>query len=206
MRRHRRAFHRLGGGAIKRTVRFAKKRVETGWGRFEEADLLPNSLGVSKTDSLFTKVHRRAYDEDPDRVGTFGKPDNIVIEGGRITIVEEAKMWSKRDFRELANLAKTKPDRFIDTGLPPRDDGRQRRYIQFKKHKTAVEYLLANLDKFPDAKKYGITRADSEVVYMLKVPKWAPDEELGLMRRVFEEELNIKVEIRKIEWGGKRNG
>ncbi|GAA5344017.1 hypothetical protein [Planifilum fimeticola] len=41
---------------------------------------------------------------------------------------------------------------------------------------------------------------------MLKVPKWAPDEELGLMRRVFEEELNIKVEIRKIEWGGKRNG
>ena len=41
---------------------------------------------------------------------------------------------------------------------------------------------------------------------MLKVPKWAPDEELKLMRTVFEEELNIKVEIRKIEWGGKRNG
>ena len=41
---------------------------------------------------------------------------------------------------------------------------------------------------------------------MLKVPKWASDEELELMRKVFEEELNIKVEIRKIEWGGKRNG
>jgi hypothetical protein len=41
---------------------------------------------------------------------------------------------------------------------------------------------------------------------MLKVPKWAPDEELELMRKVFEEKLNIKVEIRKIEWGGKRNG
>jgi len=44
------------------------------------------------------------------------------------------------------------------------------------------------------------------VVYMLKVPKRALDEVLETMRKVFEEELNIKVEIRKIEWGGKRNG
>src|SRR5690606_23674103 len=126
------AFHRLGGGAIKRTVRFAKKRVETGWGRFEDADLLPNSLGKSKTESLFTKVRIKAYDEVPKRLGTFGMPDNIVIEDGRITIVEEAKMWSKRDFRKLAELAKTEPEEFIDRGLQPTGDKRQRRYIQFK--------------------------------------------------------------------------
>jgi hypothetical protein len=39
-----------------------------------------------------------------------------------------------------------------------------------------------------------------EVVYMLKVPKRAPDEALETMRKVFEERLNIKVVIRKINW------
>jgi len=43
-------------------------------------------------------------------------------------------------------------------------------------------------------------RADSDVVYMLKVPKRAPDEALETMRKVFEERLNIKVVIRKINW------
>jgi hypothetical protein len=33
-----------------------------------------------------------------------------------------------------------------------------------------------------------------------EVPKWAPDEALETMRKVFEERLNIKVVIRKINW------
>ena len=102
------AFHRLGGGAIKRTVQFAKDK--TAWQRFEEADLLPNSLGVSKTKSLFSTVLDAAYKEDPSRRRTFGMPDNIVVEDGRITIVEEAKMWSKRDFERLAQVAKENPN------------------------------------------------------------------------------------------------
>ncbi len=103
------AFHRLGGGAIKRTVRFAKDKIKedkTAWQRFEEADLLPNSLGVSKTKSLFSTVLDAAYKEDPSRRRTFGMPDNIVVEDGRITIVEEAKMWSRRDFERLAEVGK----------------------------------------------------------------------------------------------------
>ena len=82
--------------------------------------MLPNSLGKSKTESLFTKVRIKAYDEVPKRLGTFGMPDNIVIEDGRITIVEEAKMWSKRDFKDLADLAKIDRDQFIKEGLPPK--------------------------------------------------------------------------------------
>jgi len=113
------AFHRLGGGAIKRTVRFAKKRVETGWGRFEDADLLPDSLGKSKSGSLFIIVEKAAYKENSNRVGTFGRPDNIVVKDRRITIVEEAKMWSRRDFERLAELAKKDPRQFIDQGIVP---------------------------------------------------------------------------------------
>jgi hypothetical protein len=150
-------------------------------------------------------VEKPTYKENLNRVGTFGMPDNIVIEDGRITIVEEAKMWSKRDFERLARLAKNDPVTFLDRGFQSVKGGdkRQTRYIQLKKHKKAVEYLLANLDKFPDAKKYGISRADSDIVYMLKVPKWAPDDALETMRNVFEEQLNIKVAIRKINWGGR---
>ena len=192
------AFHRLGGGAIKRTVQFAKDK--TAWQRFEEADLLPNSLGVSKTKSLFSTVLDAAYKEDPSRRRTFGMPDNIVVEDGRITIVEEAKMWSKRDFERLADLAKNDLRKFLFEGIPAESDKRQMRYIQFAKHKRSVEYLLSHLDQFPWVKQYGITRADSDVVYMLKVPKRAPDEALETMRKVFEERLNIKVTYRKIDW------
>ena len=199
------AFHRLGGGAIKRTVRFAKDKIKkedkTAWQRFEEADLLPNSLGVSKTKSLFSTVLDAAYKEDPSRRRTFGMPDNIVVEDGRITIVEEAKMWSKRDFERLAQLAKENPNDFIRKGIVPKGgDKRQIRYIQFAKHQRSINYLLTHLNQFPIAKKYGIMRADSDVVYMLKVPKRAPDEALETMRKVFEERLNIKVVIRKINW------
>src|SRR5690606_41557352 len=119
MRRHRRAFHRLGGGAIKRTVRFAKDKIKedkTAWQRFEEADLLPNSLGVSKTKSLFSTVLDAAYKEDPSIRRTFGMPDNIVVEDGRITIVEEAQMWTKRESERLAQLAKEDPSDFIRKG------------------------------------------------------------------------------------------
>jgi len=191
-------FYRLGGGAIKRTVQFAKDK--TAWQRFEEADLLPNSLGVSKTKSLFSTVLDAAYKEDPSRRRTFGMPDNIVVEDGRITIVEEAKMWSKRDFERLADLAKNDLRKFLFEGIPAESDKRQMRYIQFAKHKRSVEYLLSHLDQFPWVKQYGITRADSDVVYMLKVPKRAPDEALETMRKVFEERLNIKVTYRKIDW------
>ncbi|MBO2533904.1 MAG: PrsW family intramembrane metalloprotease [Thermoactinomycetaceae bacterium] len=192
------AFHRLGGGVVKKTIQFAKKK--SGWPRFEEEDLLPGSLGVSKTKSLFSKVRDVAYKEDPKRKTTFGIPDNIVVEDGRITIVEEAKMWSRRDFEQLAELAKENPRRFLDRGIPAVSDKRQMRYIQFAKHKRSVEYLLSHLDQFPWVKQYGITRADSDVVYMLKVPKRAPDEALETMRKVFEERLNIKVTYRKIDW------
>lgn len=191
-------FYRLGGGAIKRTVQFAKDK--TAWQRFEEADLLPNSLGVSKTKSLFSTVRDAAYKEDPSRRRTFGMPDNIVVEDGRITIVEEAKMWSKRDFERLAEVAKNDTRRFLLKGIPAESDKRQTRYIQLAKHQRSVNYLLQHLDQLPKAKEYGITRADSDVVYMLKVPKWAPNEALETMRKVFEEHLNIKVTIRKIDW------
>jgi hypothetical protein len=191
-------FYRLGGGAIKRTVQFAKDK--TAWQRFEEADLLPNSLGVSKTKSLFSTVRDAAYKEDPSRRRTFGMPDNIVVEDGRITIVEEAKMWSKRDFERLAEVAKNDTRRFLLKGIPAESDKRQTRYIQLAKHQRSVNYLLQHPDQLPKAKEYGITRADSDVVYMLKVPKWAPNEALETMRKVFEEHLNIKVTIRKIDW------
>ena len=141
-----------------------------------------------------------AYKEDPSRRRTFGIPDNIVVEDGRITIVEEAKMWSRRDFERLAEVAKNDPKTFLDKGISSESDKRQMRYIQFAKHQRSVNYLLQNLDQFPKAKEYGITRADSDVVYMLKVPKRAPDEALETMRKVFEEHLNIKVTIRKIDW------
>ena len=75
------------------------------------------------------------------------------------------------------------------------------RYIQFAKHQRSINYLLHSFESISHRlKEYGITRADSDVVYMLKVPKRAPDEALETMRKVFEERLNIKVVIRKINW------
>ena len=111
------------------------------------------------------------------------------------------KCGPKRDFERLAQLAKENPNDFIRKGIVPKGgDKRQMRYIQFAKHQRSINYLLTHLNQFPIAKKYGIMRADSDVVYMLKVPKRAPDEALETMRKVFEERLNIKVVIRKINW------
>ncbi len=133
--------------------------------------MLPNSLGVSKTKSLFSTVRDVAYKENPYRKRTFVMPDNIVVEDGRITIVEEAKMWSKRDFERLAEVAKEDQERFLYEGITAASDKKQMRYIQFAKHQRSINYLLQHLDQFPKAKEYGITRADSDVLYMLKVPK-----------------------------------
>ena len=130
-----RALDELVGGAKESLQRFAKKgatkkkvsgtksgtsgsqgtgggdgkdpeKKKTGWQRFEEEDPLPGSIGGSETRSLFTQVQAVAYKEDPGRRTTFGMPDDIVVRDGRITIVEEAKMYSKRDFEWLAELAK----------------------------------------------------------------------------------------------------
>ncbi|MFC4076157.1 hypothetical protein [Salinithrix halophila] len=179
------------------------KKKENAWERFEKEDLLPGSVGVNKTKSLFKQVLDMAYKEDPTRKTTYGIPDDIVIKDGRITIVEEAKMYSKKDFERLAELAKENPDRFIKRGIPAESDLRQNRYIQFAKHKESVNYLLKNLDNISKAKELGITSSDSKVEYMLKVPKWASEEKLEMMKRAFEEELNITVKYRKIDWGGK---
>lgn len=97
-------------------------------------------------------------------------------------------------------MAKNDPKTFLDKGIPSESDKIQMRHIQFAKHQRSVNYLLQNLDQLPKAKEYGITRADSDVLYMLKVPKRAPDEALETMRKFFEERLNIKVVIRKINW------
>ncbi len=123
-------------------------------------------------------------------------PDNIVIEDGRITIVEEAKMWSKRDFERLARLAKNDPVTFLDRGFQSVKGGdkRQTRYIQLKKHKKAVEYLLANLDKFPDAKKYGISRADSDIVPHLETLIVFSERERSFLQR---SELTTILEWRR---------
>ena len=97
-------------------------------------------------------------------------------------------------------MVKNDPKTFLDKGIPSESDKIQMRYIQFAKHQRSVNYLLQNLDQLPKDKAYGITRADSDVLYMLKVPKRAPDEALETMRKFFEERLNIKVVIRKINW------
>ena len=180
------------------------EKKKTGWERFEEEDPLPGSLGTSKTRSLFKSVLDQAYKEDPGRKTTFGIPDDIVVKDGRITIVEEAKMYSKKEFERLANLAEDDPDRFIRRGIPANTDARQIRYIQFKKHKESVNYLLNNLDKISSAKELGITHSDAKVEYMLKVPKWASEDMLEKMKKAFEEQLNITVKYRRIDWGGKR--
>ncbi|GGA43386.1 hypothetical protein GCM10007416_15570 [Kroppenstedtia guangzhouensis] len=38
---------------------------------------------------------------------------------------------------------------------------------------------------------------------MLKVPKWASEDALEKMKKAFEEQLNITVNYRRIDWGGK---
>src|SRR5690606_19847084 len=113
--------------------------------------------GRAKRIVLFITVEKPTYKENLNRVGTFGMPDNIVIEDGRITIVEEAKMWSKRDFERLAEVAKNDPKTFLDKGIPSESDKRQMRYIQLAKHQRSVNYLLQHLDQFPKAKEYEIT-------------------------------------------------
>jgi hypothetical protein len=143
---------------------------------------------------LSASVLDAAYKEDSTRRKSFRIPDNIRTDESL------SSRWSRRDFERLAEVAKEEQERFLYEGFPAASDKRQMRYIQFAEHQRSINYLLQHLDQFPKAKEYGITRADSDVVYMLKVPKRAPDEALETMRKVFEERLNIKVVIRKINW------
>jgi RsiW-degrading membrane proteinase PrsW (M82 family) len=176
------------------------KKKEKAWERFEKEDPLPGSVGVEKTNSLFKQVQNLAYKENPDLRKTFGIPDDMVVNDGRITIVEEAKMYSKKDFEQLGELAKDNPRKFITEGIQASSDQRQKRFIQLIKHKRSVNYLLSNLEKVDMAKELGITRTDSKITYMLKVPKHAPDEALEAMKKAFEEKLKIQVNYRKIDW------
>ncbi|MBN2908810.1 hypothetical protein JQC72_04640 [Polycladomyces sp. WAk] len=181
-------------------VQDSGSKKDKAWDRFEREDPLPGSVGVSKTNSLFKEVLDMAYKEDRSRVQTFGIPDDMVIQDGRITIVEEAKMYSKKDFERLAELAKENPKQFVREGVPAANDPRQKRFIQLIKHKRSVNYLLNHLDRLKLAKELGITRSDSDVVYMLKVPKHAPEKALNVIKETFEKTLQIKVKIRKIDW------
>src|SRR5690606_40877993 len=87
--------------------------------------------------SLPTRRSSDLYKEDPSRRRTFGMPDNIVVEDGRITIVEEAKMWSKRDFERLAQLAKENPNDFIRKGIVPK--GGDKRQIRSEEHTSELQ-------------------------------------------------------------------
>ncbi|MFD1397249.1 PrsW family intramembrane metalloprotease [Kroppenstedtia eburnea] len=178
------------------------EKKKTGWERFEEEDPLPGSLGTSKTKSLFTQVQKMAYKDNPRKYTKFGIPDDIVVKDGRITIVEEAKMYSKKDFEQLAKLAEKNPNKFVEEGIPAETHNRQTRYIQFKKHKQSLNYLLNNFEKISSAKELGITHSDAKVEYMLKVPKWASEDALEKMKKAFEEQLHITVKYRRIDWGG----
>ncbi len=109
-------------------------------------------------------------------------------------------MYSKKDFEQLAKLAEKNPNKFVEEGIPAETHNRQTRYIQFKKHKQSLNYLLNNFEKISSAKELGITHSDAKVEYMLKVPKWASEDALEKMKKAFEEQLHITVKYRRIRW------
>jgi len=146
-------------------VQDSGSKKEKAWERFEREDPLPGSVGVEKTRQLFENVWKEAYKDNPNFKGKFGIPDDMVVKDGRITIVEEAKMYSKEDFEQLGELARENPERFVQSGIQASNDPRQKRFIQLMKHKRSVNYLLNHLEKFNMAKELGITRPDSKVTY-----------------------------------------
>ena len=77
---------------------------------------MPGNVGTDDTDRLFRRVSTTARGEN-NLTGFYGIPDDMVIEDGRITIIEEAKMWSRADFNQYASL---NPSEMLDRGFRKR--------------------------------------------------------------------------------------
>ncbi|WP_107728120.1 hypothetical protein [Desmospora activa] len=116
-----------------------------GHASFERHDPLPGSVGTEDTSRLFRSVGNTARGENPDLRGDLGIPDDMVIEDGKITIIEEAKMWSRDDFNRYADLD---PTEMMDNGFRKNTGPNSSRmmHIQMIKHHRSVEYLQQNLD------------------------------------------------------------
>ncbi|MBH8583432.1 MULTISPECIES: hypothetical protein [Thermoactinomyces] len=179
---------------------------------FEEESLLKNSIrskfgeeeGKRKIDSLFRAVYNKAYKEDPTKKGIFGLPDDIVVDNGKIIIVEEAKLYSKDALKDLALLAENKPQQFIEDGLLVKNSkGNEfNAFIQLYKHKNAIDYLNQHLDDLiiqEKARELGIThRADSRILYK---GSQAEDKDMKTIVDTFKKELGIVVKYRKVKFG-----
>ncbi|KFZ41584.1 hypothetical protein AYX07_09930 [Thermoactinomyces sp. AS95] len=179
---------------------------------FEEESLLKNSIrskfgeeeGKRKIDSLFRAVYNKAYKEDPTKKGIFGLPDDIVVDNGKIIIVEEAKLYSKDALKDLALLAENKPQQFIEDGLLVKNSkGNEfNAFIQLYKHKNAIDYLNQHLDDLiiqEKARELGIThRADSRILYK---GSRAEDKDMKTIVDTFKKELGIVVKYRKVKFG-----
>jgi len=81
-------------------------------------------------------------------------------------------------------------------------DQKRQFWVQFDKHRESVEFIQENLNKFPEARRLGIEHPVplEEIRWVLKVPDYAPDESLEVIRRAFEMH-GYRIEIYKVPWG-----
>jgi len=173
--------------------------------RFERHMPPPGSIGVDQTQKLFRDVAsagRKEFAMKYGRRGTgiYGIPDDLVVRDGKIEAVVEAKMWSREDWYKLASY---EPRTIVYKGFPKEIGDQERQFwIQFDKHRESVEFLQENLDKFPEARRLGIEVPvpSDEIRYVLKVPDYAPDEALEVIRRAYEAH-GFRLEIYKVPWG-----
>jgi hypothetical protein len=157
---------------------------------FETIETNPTTKAASEVEGAVTRLAR-------DNINTYGKPDNLQVDGnGKIIQIEEVKYFNVAKLELLADKAKTNPESFTNYGLGVKN--KPVSLIQFGKHKATLEAIKADPSKVNGNYVKGV--ADN-VKYVLKLPKYEGNDFLRAnqavkeMQKAWKEKLGVDVEV-----------
>ncbi len=186
-------FNRLGKDLfdkVKTTVEKTSLPKYRAGNAFETIETNPTTKAASEVEGAVTRLAKNKLD-------TYGKPDNVQVDGsGKIIQIEEVKYFNVDKLELLADKAKTNPEVFTRYGLGVKN--KPVSLIQFGKHQATLEAIKADPSKVNGIYVKGV--ADN-VKYILKLPKYEGNDYLRAnqavkeMQKAWKKELNIDVEV-----------